>query len=190
MGNLDAALGLRPEPRESEDKRFRARLKIMLNAFGLSKLKARFKANLVCCWASMLNISYDYRKEDPFPVALQKVMATIRDRGVKLYNFQSNVEGACEEVDVSFLDYASEHRQCNSVAKSVFPGAPVFTGRTDTAQHLLSSVASPASMFLSGNGIELRPVTGAVLESVSSLNCNTTLSQLSKNIEPCVIGGT
>jgi hypothetical protein len=55
-----AILGLRPTPRPTRTAEaiFRNRLYLMLDSFsGGLKREAMFKADLVCCWASMCNIS-------------------------------------------------------------------------------------------------------------------------------------
>jgi hypothetical protein len=76
----------------------------MLNSYGVGKRKARFEANLVCCWASMCNIRYDYSQDDSFGQALQKVVGAIRQKGIRLYNFVVNTDAA--EVDLCFHEYA------------------------------------------------------------------------------------
>jgi hypothetical protein len=42
----------------------RSRLSLMLDAFGSNERKARYGADLICCWASMCNIKYNYDKQD------------------------------------------------------------------------------------------------------------------------------
>ena len=111
--------------------RFRARLSMTLNVFGSSKVEAWLEADLVCCWASMCDIEYDHDENDTFSTALQKVLTEIRERGVKIYNFLVNTDGASGEVDLQFLDYAVEQPQCNSTNGASFPGVPIFTGRAD-----------------------------------------------------------
>jgi hypothetical protein len=86
----DQMLGIRSEPPKDEAAQFRARLNIMLDALSASKRQARFEADLVCCWASMCNIAYDYSKEDTLAVALQKVVTALREHGIKIYNFHAN----------------------------------------------------------------------------------------------------
>ena len=105
--------------RNTEDERFYARLSIMLNSFGISERDARFQADKICCWASMCNIRYDYQKDDPFAVALQKVLKVLRQRGIQIYNFHVNTQSL--DVDVQFLKYASEHQLCNATSRTISP---------------------------------------------------------------------
>ncbi|KAK0734379.1 hypothetical protein B0T26DRAFT_746296 [Lasiosphaeria miniovina] len=58
-----APLELRTIPRQPRtgEEQFKARLCLMLDSFaGMNEREAIFETNLVCCWASMCNIPYDY----------------------------------------------------------------------------------------------------------------------------------
>ncbi|KAF4988555.1 hypothetical protein FDECE_14987 [Fusarium decemcellulare] len=159
----DATLyGLREtlEPRDQESK-FLARLSFMLSALGVVKKQARFEADLVCCWASMCNIEYDYSKHDSFVLALDKALVALRGKGIRIYNFVANTEGASGEVDRAFHDYATAHRRSNSDNLARIPGLPVFTGAMDTCRHLESVVTSTSTTAcLVGRGTPLRHVVG------------------------------
>lgn len=147
------------------------RLSMMLNAFGSNERNARFEADLVACWASMCNIGYDYKKEDPFGVALQKVLKTLRkDIGVTIYNFLVNTKGASGEVDVAFLEYAKAHKQCNASNERAFHGTPIFTGRADTAVHFKNAIHQPrAKSSLKGDGVPLRKVKHSLIPTPTIL---------------------
>lgn len=140
----DAILGLRSqakEPRTGEEK-FKARLNLMLDSFGSGpRRNATHKADLVLCWASMCNISYDYSKDDPLKVALTKIIRALRGRGSTVYNFISN-EVSDQDVDLQFFHYAYAHSQCNATNDGLFAGLPIFTGRADTTIHFGCSVFS------------------------------------------------
>ncbi|KAM5346240.1 hypothetical protein ACJ41O_009245 [Fusarium nematophilum] len=165
-GSTDAPLyGMREtlEPRGAEDK-FLARLGFMLSAMGVVKKQARFEADLICCWASMCNIEYEYSKHDSFVVALHKVLVALRKRGIRIYNFVPNTEGASGEVDRAFLDYATAHTLSNSDNFSRIPSLPVFTGAMDTCRHIRSVVTSTSTTArLAGQGVPLRRVVGGRL---------------------------
>jgi hypothetical protein len=153
-GQIDQILGLR----RHQPPNFRSRLSLMLDAFGSNKRQARYEADLICCWASMCNIKYDYDKRDNRAVALQKVLAALRRDGVKIFNFLVNTEARLE-VDLQFIEYASVHRLCNTTNKAFLLNAPIFSGQTDTVFHLLHSVMQSGEMTpLRGNPVELRPV--------------------------------
>ncbi|OCK82667.1 hypothetical protein K432DRAFT_423963 [Lepidopterella palustris CBS 459.81] len=141
--------------RATEDDHFRARLGIMLNAFGMNTREATFEADLICCWASMCNIAYDYKKEDSFALALQKILKALRKRGVKIYNFWVNTP--CPEVDITFLRYACEHSQSNATARTFLRGLPIFTGRADTAIHFLAGIGQSIDTTIpKSSGLSLR----------------------------------
>lgn len=159
------------EPRQGDDM-FLARLNLMLDAYGVVKKKqAKFDADLICCWASMCNIKYDYRKDDSFVVALQKVLVVLRSRGLRIYNFVPNTEGASGEIDRAFLDYAATHWLSNADDYSRIPGLPIFTGAMDTCRHIQSVVTSTSTTArFAGRGVRIRRVVGAshpILEAVS-----------------------
>jgi hypothetical protein len=169
---IDQVLGVRSKdsrPR-TDDQKFRVRLELMLNAFGLGRRKARFEADLVCCWASMCNIDYDYAKEDSFATALQKVVTALRLKGVKLYNFVVNTQGSCAELDLCFLEYAAYHKQSNATNKARLPGTPVFSGIMDTAVHFRNAATrSQPLVSMKGVGVPIQAVTGAKNLSTTSL---------------------
>jgi Heterokaryon incompatibility protein (HET) len=164
-------LGILSEPRTDVAAQLRARLSIMLNAFGTSKREASLEADLVCCWASMCNIQYDYRRDDTFAIALQKVVIALRQRGITILNFLVNTDGACAEVDLRFLEYSAAHPQCNAGNRAPFLGAPIFTGRTDTAIHLLNAVTQQKALTpLTGSGVTLHKVEGAQVKSLTQFD--------------------
>jgi hypothetical protein len=139
----NAILGLRSSPRapRTATAQFRARLSLMLDAFaGSNKRQATFQADLVCCWASMCNIAYDYSKDDTLETALLKVIRTLRQRGITVYNFL--VTGQ-QDIDLQFFKYAAAHQQYNATNNAYLPGLPVFTGCADTTQHFHSAVMLP-----------------------------------------------
>ena len=131
-----------PHPASTEE-RFLLRLSMVFDAIGTSRREARYEADLICSWASMCNIKYKYDKDDTFGNALRKVVKVLReDHKLTIYNFNVNVVGACGEVDLKFLDYATSHTQCNATNKAYLHGAPVFTGRTDTIIHFKNALTN------------------------------------------------
>ncbi|KAH8596238.1 heterokaryon incompatibility protein-domain-containing protein [Bisporella sp. PMI_857] len=174
IGGLNKALGLHHGPigTRSEDTQLRARLNLMLDAFsGLNEREATYEADIVCCWASMCNLSYGYSKNDSINMALTKVIRCLRRKGIKVFNFQ--VQHAGEEIDLSFFSYSASQRQCNATNGGFLRGAPVFTGRVDTGVHFCQSIANPShlgrlfvSLFSTGStrtsfSVLLRKVLGA-----------------------------
>ncbi|KAH7069378.1 heterokaryon incompatibility protein-domain-containing protein [Paraphoma chrysanthemicola] len=151
--------------------RQRQRLYMVLNALGVTKREARFEADLIASWASMCNIRYEYKKDDTFGMALQKVLKALRqDLGLTVYNFLANTSGSSAEVDLKFLEYAQAHKQCNATNEGFFHGTPVFTGRADTAIHLRNAVSQPLDRpLLKGTGVPLRRVLRSSLTSKTSL---------------------
>ncbi|KAF4631751.1 hypothetical protein G7Y89_g6380 [Cudoniella acicularis] len=138
----DGILGLRSQAKEPRtvDEQFKAHLNLMLDSFGSGpRRNATYKADLVCCWATICNISYDYSKEDPFGVALQKIIGALRARGSTVYNFISN-ELSDQDVDLQFFQYAYAHTQYNATNEGLFAGLPIFTGCADTVIHFGTSV--------------------------------------------------
>ncbi|KAI1347575.1 hypothetical protein F5Y01DRAFT_294873 [Xylaria sp. FL0043] len=184
-----SVLGLIDAPR-SEQAKMKARLQTALNSFNVSSRQASFEADLVCCWSSMCNIEFDYKKDDTFEVALQKVLKVLRSRGIKIYNFNSNTTGASGEVDVLFLAYASEHRQCNSMQHSRIPGAPIFTGFTDTVEHIKARLSRVGGeVRLDGESVLLRRVIRAQIRREMRLDA-ATAEELVGIMAPAFIGST
>lgn len=154
----------------------------MLNAFALTDRESRYPADMVCCWASMCNISYEYNRDDSFPVALQKVVRALRHRDIRIYNFLVNTTLACGEIDLQFLAYCGDHKQCNATNEAYLSGAPIFTGFTDLAIHLRNAIAQSSVPFvLDGHIIRLRRIIGAGIESISQIrNRGEVLYEFSK----------
>ena len=152
---IDELLGIR----RSRPPGFLSRLSLMLDAFGSKERKARYEADIICYWASMCNIKYEYLKEDSLAVALQKVLAALRSEGVKIFNFQVNTLARLE-VDLQFLEYAKAHRISNTTNKAFLPRAPVFAGRTDTAFHISQSLKRENGLVPLGgeDSIEMRRI--------------------------------
>jgi hypothetical protein len=169
-------LGLRstPRPTRTAETQFRARLSLMLDAFaGSTKREATFETDLVCCWASMCNISYGYSKMDTKTIALTKVIRALRKQSITVYNFLVNIH-AGEEIDLSFFEYAASHEQCNATNHALLRGAPVFTGRTDTVVHLRNAVTQPSLLALctlsrTSFGVLVRRIEGATLKMILPL---------------------
>jgi hypothetical protein len=161
-------MGPRSKPRTDDREKFLARLNVMLNAFGSSKREARFDADLVCCWASMCEIDFEYRKEDSLSTALTKVETALRRRGITIFDFVVRSE---TDLGHSFFDYAKEHIQSNSTNKTEFHGAPIFTGRADTAVHFrnMATLVNHTSI-LSGPERPLEVVAGAKVGIISELS--------------------
>ncbi|PMD63993.1 uncharacterized protein K444DRAFT_310921 [Hyaloscypha bicolor E] len=161
-------LGLRSNPRTDDREKFLARLNIMLNAFGSSKREARFDADLVCCWASMCEIDYEYRKDDSLSTALKKVETALRRREIKIFDFVVRSE---TDLAHSFFDYAKEHIQSNSTNKTEFHGAPIFTGRADTAVHFRNSAMLVNPTYIIADPERpLQEVIGATVGIISELS--------------------
>lgn len=141
----DQYLGLRShrKKKQNAEEVFMNRLTTMLNVFkGGSNRHAGFEADLVCCWASMCNINWDYVKEDPFNTALTKVTRALRQQGVRIYNFHSSAT-ASPDTDPRFLFYSYTHTQSMAQCEDTIPGIPFLTGRMDTRVHLLASITKP-----------------------------------------------
>ncbi|KAJ1559747.1 hypothetical protein HK405_009512 [Cladochytrium tenue] len=198
QGKLDLLLGLTNRlGADDDDRKFQRRLRVALNSYAASRRHARFEADLVCCWASMLNIAYDYRKEDSVATALGKVVAKLREKGIKVYNFQPPVAAGTGDtlVDVTFFDYAHEHWQCNVFDRSNFPGAPVFTGIADMVAHLRVAFqqlqqqqqAPPPLQIQGGNPAPLHRVPGASILSVTRLD-KFTWETFSLTLSNTVVG--
>ena len=165
--NLDAP------PPSSKEQRFKERLSMALNALGTRKRDARFEADLVASWAAMCNIEYDYRKEDSFIVALQKVLEVLRGKhGITIYNFLVNTKGnGGTAVDSSFLSYATALQQCNATNGGFFYGSPVLTGRADTVVHMRNAILHQPreKPTLNGPGVKLRLAKGSSIKHVLPL---------------------
>ena len=151
---------------------FKTLLCLMLNAFGLHRRNARFEADLVCCWASMCNISYPYSRDDSLARSLQKVVGAIRRRGIRLYNFTVNTEGAGLEVDLLFLDHAAFYTpRVTTLDVAGALEAALFSGAIVTELHLHNTVSCrephPA---LAGAGVAVSPVANARIASLSLLS--------------------
>jgi Heterokaryon incompatibility protein (HET) len=154
-------LGISREGHIDDSARFCARVRSTLRSFGTSKREAYLEADLVCCWAAMCNIKYEYVPDDTFPIALQKVLAELRKRGITVYCWLVNTKGGEGTVDLQFLDYSSPHVQSNARSGRGFVGAPAFTGHADTAFHLHRSlIQAPVSTTLYAEPVALRKVTG------------------------------
>ncbi|KAG7286680.1 hypothetical protein NEMBOFW57_008991 [Staphylotrichum longicolle] len=173
----NAILGLRGNPRRprTAEEQFKARVRLMLDAFaGMHRRHATFEADLVCCWASMCNISYDYSKDDPLPVAVAKVSRALRERGLRLYNFTSNRHRE-QDVDMAFFEYAAAHVQHNATNKAPFPDAPIFSGQADTLKHFATSLAfchrpHEDIPHAECGDVRIQRVVGAVFAMVTSLS--------------------
>ena len=151
---------------------FKTLLCLMLNAFGLHRRNARFEADLVCCWASMCNISYPYSRDDSLARSLQKVVGAIRRRGIRLYNFTGNTEGAGLEVDLLFLDHAAFYTpRVTTLHVAGALEAALFSGAIATERHLHNAVSCrephPA---VAGAGVAVSPVANARIASLSLLS--------------------
>jgi hypothetical protein len=86
----------------------------------------------------MCNIEYEYHVGDSFADALHKVITALRQRGLRIYNFQPNTYSG--ETDLKFLQYAAAHRHSNATSKGYIVGCPIFTGRADTITHISHSL--------------------------------------------------
>ena len=173
----------------TEAERRRIRIHTALNALSVTKRQARFEADLIASWASMCNISYEYRKDDTFAIALQKVLRVLRkEHGMTIYNFLANTRGSSAEVDLKFLDYAALHRQCNANGNGYFHGLPILTGRADTAIHLMNAISQPLEKpVLQGSGIPLQKVLHTKLSQCPSLR---DTEHFIAAIQPAVSGMT
>ena len=173
------AFSLRPPPPASAEERFRLRLSMVFDAIGTSKREARYEADLICSWASMCNIKYDYSKNDTFANALRKVLKVLRkEHKLTIYNFNVNAVGACGDVDLRFLDYATSHRQCNATNKAYLHGAPVFTGRADTIIHFKNALTNGlASNPVGSSIVYLRRTKGCHVASKTALTEKTKVLQ-------------
>jgi hypothetical protein len=115
----------------------------------------------------MCNLAYDYSKDDDVVTALRKAIYAIRHQGVKVYNFQVNIEGASAEINLDFLTYAMEQQMRTSTNRVFTLGAPSFTGFADFAQHLRTSLDEKPRIRLVGEGVPLRMVVGTKVETIT-----------------------
>ena len=152
--------------KRSAKEHLRARLGSMLNAFNFSVCKARFPADMVACWASMCNLAYEYQEHDDIITALRKVVRTIRNQGINIYNFQAKITGSAE-VDFNFPGYAKEQRLSTSTNLTFTVGAPCFTGVADFADHLQISLDKRLKVQFNGLGINVRKILNARIESIT-----------------------
>jgi hypothetical protein len=167
----EATLGVFKGKRRGAQQRFRARLVTMLNAFATSKREATYEADLVCCWASMCNIPYDYNRNDRLCFALMKVVGVLRDMGHTIYNFQVNTSKHYSSVDMRFLEYAYEQPQCNAENKACLPGPPILTGRADAEIHFRNSIMDcQPPIPPSDSTIPIRKVYSAEFDSATPLS--------------------
>jgi hypothetical protein len=144
--------------------KFRSLLGLALNAINTSEREATYKADLVACWASMCHIEYAYDKHDSFAVALNKVTAALRRRGIKIYNFLANTDSG--ETDLKFLDYAAAHRQSNAASAGYLVGTPIFIGRADTLTHVRHSLLQDGDLVHLGgdSNVTLRQVDKVIIK--------------------------
>jgi hypothetical protein len=157
---------------EAVPENFKTLLCLMLNAYGLHQRTARFEADLVCCWASMCNISYPYSRDDSLARSLQKVVGAIRRRGVRLYNFTVNAAGAGLEVDLLFLDHAAFYTPRVTTLDVAGPmEAALFSGAIVTERHVRNAVncREPYPRVI-GTGVAVRAVVGSRIVSMSLLS--------------------
>jgi hypothetical protein len=115
-----------------------------LHAMSVSKREASDEADLVCCWAAMCNLTYDYDRREKYATALHKVIYALRQRGIRIFNFLANTN--CGETDLDFLEYAAAHRQSNDPIRGFLSGSPIFTGRADTVLHVRKSLSPKAEI--------------------------------------------
>jgi len=172
---LQQIIHLKPDLKIDPDQKFIEQLLGAWHALGVSRREARFEADLVASWASMCNLAYDYKSDDSFSVALQKVLKVLRKRNLKIYCF--NVNTTDMAVDTMFLDYASPHKQCNATNSAYFHGLPVLTGRTDTLIHFRSAAMQPAPLTILADqtAITFRKLPAARVESITGLQDFTTV---------------
>jgi hypothetical protein len=129
---VDEYLGIRPVGALRADN-LKTRLYMMLNGFDFQKRKARYAADLVASWASMLNIEYAYDKDDGLPLALHKVTIRLRELGIQIWKYHLTNIGAILSSDTTLLHYTRELTQANANNEACILGAPAFTGQVDTA---------------------------------------------------------
>ena len=160
---FDQILGICSKPLPAGQQSLSVRLQMLADTYGQHKRKARYEADLICCWASMCNIEYGYSKDDSLAVAVQKITTAIRQLGLRIYNFVVNTDGACAELDLCFLDYFYHTNSGDPDGRRI-PGVPIFSGIMDTAQHFenLVNVRWPLPKF-QGQGVPVRKVKGAAV---------------------------
>lgn len=141
--------------------KFRSLLSLALNAINTSEREATYEADRIACWASMCNINYLYNMHDSFATALHKVIAALRKRGTRVYNFLANTDSG--ETDLRFLDYASAHYQSNAAQKGYLFGTPIFIGRADTVTHVKHSLSQ------SGDIVHLDATSNVALRQVDKV---------------------
>ena len=149
------------------------RVMTMLAAFNASPRTARYKADIVACWASMSNIRYPYNKNDSLEQALLKVVPALREQtGLQIFNFSVNNDAQPLSVDGDFMRMAAQQHQSTLRVGSSdvpLPGAPAFTGRADSVSHMLDSLVRPLELCLPSADEEtttIRRVRGAVVHAV------------------------
>lgn len=173
----NAILGLRDVPRNirTSDEQFRARLSLMLDSFaGMNAREATYEADLVCCWASMCSISYDYSKEDSLAVATVKIVRALRQRGITIFNFTASSHQE-QDIDLAFFAYAAAHRQSNATNQAIFPGSPIFSAHADTLKHFQTVLkgydTQPGTLPHAASGtVAVQAVFGAAILTVVPLS--------------------
>jgi len=142
----------------------RTMLSLALNAINMTPRTASYEADRVASWASMCNITYNYDKNDSFPVALHKVITTVRRNGLRVYNFHANTVGG--ETDLLFMKYAAAMKKSNSQSLGFVFGSSVFSGRTDTLTHIqysLEQTSDTLTHLASSFDVQLQEVKGFVI---------------------------
>lgn len=159
---VNQLLGLRslpsvlPEPYTDVTSQIRTRLITLLPLFASRKRDAKFEADLVACWAGMCNIEYDYRKEDDFDTALQKVIIVLRSNGIRFYRFLPDTKGGTHPPSDAFRAYAYEHPQSQCAISGTYRGPPIFTGQIDIFLHIGHAVlktSTPTEFLRSTDGL-------------------------------------
>ncbi|KAF8856091.1 hypothetical protein BDZ45DRAFT_745809 [Acephala macrosclerotiorum] len=100
---------------DREASKLRRLLDLALTSVGITKRKAR------------------YDKNDSIHIALQKVIAALRQAGIQIFNFHAN---SCGETDLNFMEYAAALKHSNLVSRAFMFGAAAFVGRVDTITHI------------------------------------------------------
>ena len=172
------------EPRAEEQSRVRARFINLLSSFASSPHEAKYEADLVACWAGMCNFQYDYKKDDDFDTALQKVLAVLRSKGITIYHFLPDTKGRTRNTWDVFRVYAHEHPLTHNPTPSSYSGPPIFTGQADICLHMYHAVlkvAVPTEFLRSTDGL-VRVVGASCVNLITLDDLDDAMGKFAKSV--------
>lgn len=102
--------------------------------------------------------------KETFEMALHKVIYSLREQGIRVYNFLANTD--CAETDLGFFKYSAAHTQSNNRSSGYLFGTPIFIGRADTGKHLLELLRQTDTIthLPAKRHITLQPISKAIIK--------------------------